>query len=113
MHRMTSDEHDRSPEGRIDVEVPDVPIYTGRSKKRSRPHPRPGPASGSNRAIHRTTSSGATGRKFMFQQNYDPLGNVFLSTVVAAIPILTLLYFIALHRHRDARGNVHLGIAAP
>ena len=49
----------------------------------------------------------------MFQQNYDPLGNVFLSTVVAAIPILTLLYFIALHRHRDAQGNVHLGIAAP
>jgi lactate permease len=49
----------------------------------------------------------------MYQQNYDPLGNVFLSTIVAAIPILTLLYFIALHRHRDAQGNVHLGIAAP
>jgi lactate permease len=49
----------------------------------------------------------------MYQQNYDPLGNVFLSTLVAAIPILTLLYFIALHRHRDAQGNVHLGIAAP
>ena len=49
----------------------------------------------------------------MYQQNYDPLGNVFLSTAVAAIPILTLLYFIALHRHRDAQGNVHLGIAAP
>jgi lactate permease len=28
------------------------------------------------------------------------LGNSFLSTLVAAIPILTLLYFIALHRHR-------------
>ena len=49
----------------------------------------------------------------MYQQNYDPMGNVFLSTIVAAIPILTLLYFIALHRHRDAQGNVHLGIAAP
>ena len=35
------------------------------------------------------------------------------STVVAAIPILTLLYFIALHRHRDSQGNVYLGIAAP
>jgi len=49
----------------------------------------------------------------MYQQNYDPLGNVFLSTLVAAIPILVLLYFIALHRHRDEHGNVHLGIAAP
>lgn len=49
----------------------------------------------------------------MYQQTYDPLGNVFLSTVVAAIPILVLLYFIALHRHRDSQGNVHLGISAP
>ena len=49
----------------------------------------------------------------MFQQSYDPMGNVFLSTVVAAIPILTLLYFIALHRHRDSQGNVYLGVAAP
>ena len=49
----------------------------------------------------------------MYQQTYNPLGNVFLSTVVAAIPILVLLYFIALHRHRDSQGNVHLGISAP
>ncbi len=49
----------------------------------------------------------------MYQQSYDPLGNVFLSTLAAAIPILVLLYFIALHRHRDAQGNVHLGISAP
>jgi lactate permease len=49
----------------------------------------------------------------MYQQMYDPLGNVFLSTLVAAIPILTLLYFIALHRYRDADGNTHLGISAP
>jgi lactate permease len=49
----------------------------------------------------------------MYQQSYDPLGNAFLSTVVAAIPILVLLYFIALHRHRDSQGNVHLGISAP
>jgi lactate permease len=49
----------------------------------------------------------------MYQQIYDPLGNAFLSTIVAAIPILTLLYFIALHRHRDTQGNVHLGISAP
>ena len=49
----------------------------------------------------------------MYQQNYDPLGNAFLSTIVAAIPILTLLYFIALHRHRDSSGTVRLGIPAP
>ncbi|HXE47348.1 MAG TPA: L-lactate permease, partial [Ramlibacter sp.] len=49
----------------------------------------------------------------MYQQTYNPLGNVFLSTLVAAIPILTLLYFIALHRYRDEQGNVHLGISAP
>src|SRR4051794_32763158 len=49
----------------------------------------------------------------MYQQNYDPMGNVFLSTLIAAIPILTLLYFIALHPHRDQGGVRHLGISAP
>jgi len=49
----------------------------------------------------------------MFQQMYDPMGNVFLSTIVAAIPILTLLYFIALHAHRDENGVRLLGISAP
>jgi len=49
----------------------------------------------------------------MFEQNYNPLGNAFLSTMVAAIPILTLLYFIALHPHRDDQGHKHLGISAP
>ena len=49
----------------------------------------------------------------MYHQNYNPLGNVFVSTIVAAIPILTLLYFIALHPHRDKKGTKHLGIAAP
>ena len=49
----------------------------------------------------------------MYQQSYDPLGNVLLSTLVAAIPILVLLYFIALHRHRDSQGHVYLGISAP
>ena len=49
----------------------------------------------------------------MYQQVYDPMGNAFLSTLVAAIPILVLLYFIALHRYRDSQGNVHLGISAP
>ncbi|HYL79928.1 MAG TPA: L-lactate permease, partial [Candidatus Acidoferrum sp.] len=49
----------------------------------------------------------------MYHQNYNPMGNAFLSTLVAAIPILTLLYFIALHPHRDTKGAKHLGIAAP
>src|SRR5450759_3532486 len=49
----------------------------------------------------------------MYYQTYDPMGNVFLSTLVAAIPILVLLYFIALHPHRDAQGVRYLGIAAP
>jgi lactate permease len=49
----------------------------------------------------------------MYHQTYDPLGNAVLSTILAAIPILTLLYFIALHRHRDPQGGVHLGISAP
>jgi lactate permease len=49
----------------------------------------------------------------VYQQNYDPFGNVFLSTLVAAVPIAALLYFIALHPHRDKQGNRHLGISAP
>ena len=49
----------------------------------------------------------------MFLQNYNPFGNAVLSTIVAAIPIVVLLYFIALHPHRDATGRKHLGIAAP
>src|SRR4051794_13640854 len=55
----------------------------------------------------------STKGSFMYQQIYNPLGNAFFSTIVAAIPILTLLYFIALHRHKDANGNTHLGISAP
>lgn len=49
----------------------------------------------------------------MYQQNYNPLGNAFLSTLVAAVPIVVLLYFIALHPHRDKQGRKHLGISAP
>src|SRR5437016_7816161 len=49
----------------------------------------------------------------MYLQTYNPMGNVFLSTIVAAIPILTLLYFIALHPSRDSNGIRHLGISAP
>ncbi len=49
----------------------------------------------------------------MYHQHYNPLGNVLLSTIAAAIPILVLLYFIALHPHRDKTGVKHLGISAP
>ena len=49
----------------------------------------------------------------MYHQHYNPMGNFFLSVIVAAIPIATLLYFIALHPHRDKQGNKHLGISAP
>ena len=49
----------------------------------------------------------------MYHQNYNPLGNVLLSTIVAALPILTLLYFVALHPHRDKHGVRHMGISAP
>jgi lactate permease len=49
----------------------------------------------------------------MYYQNYNPTGNVVLSTFLAAIPILVLLYFIALHPWRDKAGHRHLGISAP
>ncbi len=49
----------------------------------------------------------------MYHQNYNPLGNAFLSTIVAALPILVFLYFLALHPHRDQAGRRHLGISAP
>src|SRR5260370_5844302 len=49
----------------------------------------------------------------MYQQTYSRLGSEVHTTIVAASPILTLLYFIALHRDRDTQGNVHMGISAP
>jgi len=49
----------------------------------------------------------------VWHQVYNPFNNAVLSTIVAAIPICTLLYFIALHPHRDKQGMRHLGISAP
>jgi len=49
----------------------------------------------------------------MYFQNYNPFGNAFLSTLVAAIPIGVLLYCIAVHPHRDKEGRKHYGITAP
>jgi lactate permease len=48
-----------------------------------------------------------------FFQTYDPLGNAWLSTLVAGLPIIVLLYFLAIHPHRDSAGRRHLGIEAP
>ena len=49
----------------------------------------------------------------MYHQNYNPTGSVLLSTLLAAVPILVLLYFIAVHPHRDRRGIRRFGLAAP
>jgi lactate permease len=49
----------------------------------------------------------------LYRQNYNPAGSAVLSTIVAAIPIVVLLYFIAVHPHRDERGVRRLGVAAP
>ncbi|TKC16748.1 L-lactate permease [Robertmurraya kyonggiensis] len=48
-----------------------------------------------------------------FHQHYDPTGNAFLSTLLAAVPILTLLYLLALHPHKDKLGKRIYGISAP
>jgi len=48
-----------------------------------------------------------------YYQNYNPTGNIYLSTILAALPILVLLYLLALHPHKDKEGNKHLGIFAP
>jgi lactate permease len=49
----------------------------------------------------------------VYAQNYNPTGVGIASTLIAAIPILTLLYLIALHPHRDKAGRRLLGISAP
>jgi lactate permease len=48
-----------------------------------------------------------------YMQAYDPMGNVWLSTFMAALPILVLLYLLAFHPHKDKEGNNHKGIFAP
>ncbi|HHV65198.1 MAG TPA: L-lactate permease [Peptococcaceae bacterium] len=46
-------------------------------------------------------------------QNYNPTGNIYLSTFLAAVPIIVLLYLLALHPHKDKEGHRRLGIFAP
>ncbi|HWI64706.1 MAG TPA: L-lactate permease [Symbiobacteriaceae bacterium] len=47
-----------------------------------------------------------------YLQNYNPLSNAFLSTLIAALPILTMLYFLALHPNRDSKGTLQKGVEA-
>src|SRR5688572_8634943 len=47
-----------------------------------------------------------------YLQNYNPTHSVLLSTLVAAAPVLTLLYLLALHPVRRGDGSIHLGIPA-
>ncbi|MFZ5814584.1 MAG: L-lactate permease [Bacillota bacterium] len=47
-----------------------------------------------------------------YLQNYNALGNALFSTLIAALPILSLLYFLALHPNRDSKGNLQKGIEA-
>lgn len=48
----------------------------------------------------------------VYLQNYDPLGHVWLSTLAAAAPVVTLLYLLALYPSRHENGAIHKGIAA-
>src|SRR5271169_2986718 len=45
-------------------------------------------------------------------QNFDPLGNRWLSTLAAAIPVCTLFYFLAVRRAPAWRAAVYAFVAA-
>jgi lactate permease len=45
-------------------------------------------------------------------QNYDPLGNTVLSTIVATVPVLLLFYFLAVRRTKAYLAAVYALIAA-
>jgi lactate permease len=47
-----------------------------------------------------------------YLQNYDPQHNPLLSTLLAAVPVATLLYFLAIHPIRRSDGLRHYGIPA-
>jgi len=48
-----------------------------------------------------------------YLQNYNPLNNTFLSTLLAALPIIVLLYLLAIHPHKNKSGLKERGIFAP
>src|SRR5512140_2215457 len=45
-------------------------------------------------------------------QNFDPLGNAFLSTLAAAVPVCTLFYFLAVKRSPAWRAALYAFVAA-
>lgn len=49
----------------------------------------------------------------MFFHNYNPLNHVVLSTAVAALPSIILVYLLVLHPHKNKDGHRQLGIMAP
>ncbi|BAD39081.1 L-lactate permease [Symbiobacterium thermophilum] len=48
-----------------------------------------------------------------FLQTYDPLGSPLLSTLLAALPLLLLIYLLAAHPWHDREGRRQRGIGAP
>src|ERR1035438_9345154 len=43
----------------------------------------------------------------IWQQNFNPLGNTWLSTMAAAFPVCTLLYFLAIRRAPAWRAAIY------
>src|SRR5947209_20344143 len=48
----------------------------------------------------------------VWRQNFDPLGNPWLSTLAAAIPVCTLFYFLAVRRAPAWRAAIYAFVAA-
>src|ERR1700722_13662519 len=48
----------------------------------------------------------------IWQQNFNPLGNTWLSTMAAAFPVCTLIYFLAIRRVPAWRAAVYAFVAS-
>src|SRR5579863_4386979 len=48
----------------------------------------------------------------IWQQNFNPLGNTWLSTIAAAFPVCTLIYFLAIRRVPAWRAAVYAFVAS-
>ena len=51
-------------------------------------------------------------RPMIWQQNFNPLGNTWLSTMAAAFPVCTLIYFLAIRRVPAWRAAVYALLAS-